>query len=336
MGNLPRLSERSLLLVCLKVLMASMLVACGSPGRSTSDFAGPAVLELPALSPAALDGRKLKVVATTSIIGDAVAGVGGEAIELAVIVGPGQDPHSFEPAARDLAAAAEADVLFVNGWGLEQGLANDLAIIGEEALVVPVSAGIEPLALGAGKVESGETVADPHVWFSVPNMTQWVRNVEQVLSALDPQNARTYAANATEYLAELAGLDAFVREQVTGIPPERRVLVTNHDTFAYFASEYGFEVLGTLLPASSTLAEPSASDLAGLVETMAAGGVCTLFTENTVNDQLAQTISNELSHCEDVQVLRLYTDSLGPAGSGAERYAGMMQANVDAIVSGLR
>jgi ABC-type Zn uptake system ZnuABC Zn-binding protein ZnuA len=294
-----------------------------------------------------LNGRKLKVVATTSLIGDVVANVGGDAVELVVLMEAGQDPHSYEPAARDLTAAAEADVLFVNGWGLEQGLANDLATIGEDALVVAVSAGIEPLALGAGEQGSGgveepgasgnpqSVAADPHVWFSVPNVMQWVRNVERVLGALDPAHAGDYAANAEDYLAELEELDAFVREQAAVIPPGRRVMVTNHDTFGYFAHEYGFEILGTVLPASSTLAEPSASDLARLVETMTAAGVCTLFTENTVSDQLVQTVSNELAECETVQVLRLYTDSLGPAGSGADSYTGMMRANLETLVRGL-
>jgi ABC-type Zn uptake system ZnuABC Zn-binding protein ZnuA len=362
MGNPPDLFGRALLLVCLKVLVACVLVACASPGRSNSNFAEPAaesdtldtvtegrrdgelaVLELPALSPVPLEGRKLKVVATTSIIGDVVANVGGDAIELVALMDRGQDPHSYEPAARDLTAAAAADVLFINGWGLEQGLANDLATIGEDALVVAVSAGVEPLAFGEGRVGSGEwrveseeRGADPHVWLSVPNVMQWVRNVERVLSVLDPANVGVYQANAEGYLAELEELDNYVREQVAEIPPEQRVMVTNHDTFGYFANEYGFAVLGTVLPASSTLAEPSASDLAGLVEMMTAEGACTLFTENTVSDQLVQTVSNELAHCDNVQVVRLYTDSLGPAGSGAESYLGMMQANMEAIVSGLQ
>jgi ABC-type Zn uptake system ZnuABC Zn-binding protein ZnuA len=297
-------------------------------------------LTLPSLSAVELDGRPLRVVATTSIIGDVVANVGGERIALVVLMGPGQDPHSYEPAAQDLTAAAEADVVFVNGWNLEQGLADDLLAIGEGTPVVPISVGIEPLLLGAEAAEQGSggagANADPHVWFSVPNVMQWAENVEEVLRTLDPANAELYAANAAAYHTELEELDAFVFEQFETIPPEQRVLVTNHDTFGYLADEYSFEVVGTVLPASSTLAEPSASDLAALVEAMAAAGACTIFTENTASDQLAQTVGSELADCAQVQVLPLYTDSLGPASSGAESYVAMMRSNTETVVSGLR
>jgi ABC-type Zn uptake system ZnuABC Zn-binding protein ZnuA len=112
--------------------------------------------------------------------------------------------------------------------------------------------------------------------------------------------------------------------------------VTNHDTFSYFAQEYGFSVLGTVIPTASTLAEPSASDLAGLIKAMEGQGVCTIFTEITVSDTLAKTVAAELDGCDQVQVLQLYTGAVGPSGSGADSYISMFRHNVDMIVAGLR
>ncbi|HUF38565.1 MAG TPA: metal ABC transporter substrate-binding protein [Anaerolineales bacterium] len=310
-----------------------------------------AVLALPALAPLSLGGADLRIVATTSIIGDVVARVGGQDVELIVLLGPGVDSHSYQPGAQDLIAIEKAHVIFVNGWDLEGGLVHDLETIGDQVLIVPISAGIVPLAAGdLGHDEEAEESdradddeqghdhgpADPHVWFDLHNVERWVENVETVLSALDPARAEVYAANAAVYLAELEDLEATVEAQLALIPPENRLLVTNHDSFRYFARAYGFEVIATVIPAASTLAEPSAGDLAGLVDEMEAHGICTIFTETTVSDALAQTVAAELSGCPEVQVIPLYTEALGPPGSGADSLIGMFAANVDAIARGLK
>ena len=327
------------------ILLAGIL-ACGlfgagcSDGQAVRETAGratastqPDALTLPELEAADLGNEPLKVVATTSIIGDVVSQVGGENIALATLLGPGQDPHSYEPAARDLTAVAGADVIFVNGWDLEEGLVANLASIAEGAPIVPISANIKPLAFGDAE---GDSTADPHVWFSVPNVVQWVENTEHVLSDLDPANSEVYANNSAAYLLELEELQAYAASTLAEIPEEKRFLVTNHNSFGYFAEEYGFEILGTVIPAASTLAEPSAGDLAVLIEEMAAHGVCTLFTETAVSDTLARTVAGELQGCDEVRVLRLYAGSLGPAGSAAGTYIDMFRTNVETIVSGLQ
>ena len=127
-------------------LGVALLTGCGGQATEPADPADAlAPLARPTIAAAALDGRPLRVVATTSLVGDAVARVGGEAIALTTLMSPGQDPHSYQPGAADLTAASEADLIFVNGWGLEEGLVNDLANIGGEAQLVPISAGITPL-----------------------------------------------------------------------------------------------------------------------------------------------------------------------------------------------
>ncbi len=292
-------------------------------------------LELPHLEAAALDGASLSVVATTSIIADVVANVGGDAIALTALMGPGQDPHGFEPAAQDLTAVADANVIFVNGWNLEEGLISALESIAEDVPLVAISAGIEPLEIDDAHDGHGHGAEDPHVWLSIHNVEKWVSNVTEVLSDLDPANAETYAANAAAYVAELEILERYTEEQIATIPTEKRFLVTNHDSFSYLAADYDFQVLGTILPNASTISEPSASDLASLITEMDEHSVCTIFSETTVSDSLAQTVADELSACDDVQLLPLYTGAVGPAGSGAETYIGMFTANVDALVAGL-
>jgi ABC-type Zn uptake system ZnuABC Zn-binding protein ZnuA len=298
------------------------------------------ILPMPTLEAAALQGEKLEVVATTSIIGDVVGQVGGGSIELTTLMGPAQDPHSYQPAARDLTAVAEADVVFINGWDLEESLANDLQNIAASTPVVPISAGIRPLAIREAAHESEGTnhehgAVDPHVWFDIQNVKQWVGNVEEVLSRLDPQNADLYAGNAAAYLARLDELETFTETSLATIPENNRFLVTNHDSLQYFAEAYGFTVLDTVIPAASTLAEPSAADLAQLISTMETHGTCTIFSEASASDEIAKTAAGELSGCAEVQLLPLYTGALGPPGSGADSYIGMFRSNVETIVQGL-
>jgi ABC-type Zn uptake system ZnuABC Zn-binding protein ZnuA len=291
-------------------------------------------LALPEQQAVDRNGDPLKVVATTSIIGDVVSQVGGEAIELTTLMGPGQDPHSYKPTPRDMAVVSQAQVVMVNGWDLEEALARDLQEIATDVPIVPVSANIEPLAFGE-KDSSGEQGADPHTWFSVHNVEQWVENIEHTLSELDPANARTYERNARAYLAELEELQVYARTQLASIPAQKRYLVTNHDAFGYLSHEYDLTILGTVIPAASTLAEPSASDIAELIVEMQEHGVCTIFTEATLSEKLAQTVAAELEGCDEVHVRRLYTGAVGPAGSGADSYIGMFRHNVDTIVQGL-
>ncbi len=331
------------------VVITLFLVGCAQAPVQEVDH--DEILALPDLEAVELDDGALKVVATTSIIGDVVGQVGGDDIELTTLMEPGQDPHSYEPGARELTAVASADVIFISGWDLEEGLVTDLAEIGNDVPLISISANIEPLTFGDHEHkhddhehEEADEVADehehngidPHVWFNIANVAQWSENAVTVLSALDPANAETYADNAAAYQLELDNLAQYVEPQLATIPASNRFMVTNHDTFSYFAAAYDFELIGTVIPAASTLAEPSANDLTALISEMEAHAVCTIFTETTISDSLAQTITAELDDCDEVQVLELYTGAIGPAGSGADSYIGMFRANVDTIVAGLQ
>lgn len=318
------------------IIIVLFLIAACQTAENPNQRNDTGILSLPQLSAVSLDNRPLNVVATTSMIGDVVSQVGGETIEMTVLMAPGQDPHSYEPSSGDLTLAADADVIFVNGWNLEESLIANLINVSDSGLLVPVSAGIDPLPFDEQHEEepSIET-ADPHVWLDPHNVVQWVENIAQVLSALDPNNAGLYRQNAAEYQSALSQLIQQYDERLQEIAPENRKLVTNHDSFSYFARAYDFEIIGTVLPGSSTLAEPSANALAELVEIMAAAGTCTIFAETTANAELADTVAGELSTCQTVAVISLYTGALGPPGSGADTYLTMMTTNLDALVNAL-
>jgi ABC-type Zn uptake system ZnuABC Zn-binding protein ZnuA len=293
---------------------------------------------LPELHGASLTGGgKLRVVATTGIVGDVVKNVAGDLVELTTLIGPGQDPHTYQPTPRDVAAIEMAHVIFVNGFQLEEGLESTIdAAAGVGSPVVSVSAGIQPRRSStvdrpASAEQGHDTAGDPHVWFDPANVKVWTNNIERSLSALDPANAVTYQANAAAYTRQLDELDATIRAQVALIPTERRKLVTDHEALGYFADRYGFQVLGAVIPSVSTSAEPSAGDLAGLVEVIRAQGVPAIFIGTTTNPKVADLVVRETS----AQVLSLHTGETGAAGSGADTYLGMMRANVDTIVKGL-
>lgn len=284
---------------------------------------------------------RIRVVATTTIVGDIVSKVGGDRIDLEVLLPPDSDPHAFQASPQDMVAVAEADVVFINGLGLESFLEPMLESATDPDRIVSVSEGIDPLAGDGHRHEEEEEEegadheegeADPHVWFDPANVMVWADNTAAALSAIDPAHAETYAANAAAYRTTLEALDAWIRERVAGIPQERRLLVSDHRTFAYFAERYGFEAEDTIFPTTSTLAEPSAGDLAALERRIEAIGVPAVFVGTTVSPRLAERVAADTG----AALVRLYTGALSASDGPAPTYERMMRYNVDAIVEALR
>ncbi|MBA3416513.1 MAG: zinc ABC transporter substrate-binding protein [Chloroflexia bacterium] len=317
-----------------------------------------------AQSPAAAE--PLRVVATFSILGDLVAAVGGDAIELRTIVAAGTDAHTFEPAPDDAIALGEADLVFANGLGFEPWF-DQLAEGADAPLpVVVVTDGLEPREAGGEHAdeehadeehaedeahadeesghEEGEEHADeegdhdhgaddPHVWHDVRNAMAMTEAIRDALIAADPAAAAIYEANATAALAELEALDAWVVEQVATLPEERRKLVTSHDTFGYFADRYGFAVVGTAFDSLSTEGGgPAAREIADLVGEIEAAGVPVIFGENVQNPELMEAVAEEAGVA---LAPTLYTDALGAPGEEADSYEAMVRHNVETIVAAL-
>lgn len=358
---------RKTLILAIAVFVVLLLaVACATPGTgpvvsSSTGESIPPGEEAPAgqhedsqaepgqrmanLAPVTLgEGEKLRVVATTNILGDVVRNVGGDRIELATLLPVGADPHSYNATPADLRTLSDAHVIFIVGEGIEESLSAVLENREGESALIAVNTGIDLLAMKGGgeneahEDEHRETHAadqhnlDPHTWTAVPNVIHWVKVIEHALSELDPANAEAYRSAATAYTAELNALDVEIEAAVATIPVEHRKLVTDHETFGYFAARYGFEVIGTVIPSFSTLAAPSAQELAALQQQIEAEGVQAIFVGSTVNPSLAGQIANDLG----IQVVPLYADSLSEPTGPAPTYIDMMRYNVTAIVGALR
>jgi zinc/manganese transport system substrate-binding protein/manganese/iron transport system substrate-binding protein len=258
-----------------------------------------------------------------------VRNVGGDRAEVVTLVGSNVDPHTYEPTPADIQRLVEARIIFSNGLGLETWLDRLVRTSGTTAIVVPLATGIPTRMV----TEDGRTLADPHIWFDVQNVITMTMTIRDTLTAGDPSGASAYAHRADAYITKLRDLDRYIVRRVNSLPRERRKLVTNHDTFGYFAARYGFEVIGTVFKSVDPQQEPSARELAQLVAMIRAERVPAIFTENTVNPKLAEALAREAG----VRVVTsLYTDSLGPAGSAGSTYLDMMRINVDTIVAALQ
>lgn len=305
-------------LLSLAVMVALALSACGR-------------------APTAREGR-LKVVASTTIVGDVVAQVGGDLIELTVLFPAGADPHTFQPRPQDMVALSKAQVIILNGLNLEEALEPALES-NATGTIVHASEGIEPLAFEGkehdhheGEDEHHHEGGDPHTWVDPNNVIVWTENIAAALAAADPQHAAAYQANAAAYAASLRDLDAWIRQQVAQVPVARRKLVTDHLLYGYFAQEYGFEQVGALVGSFSTNASPSAQELAALQDLIRAQNVPAIFVGKSVNPALAEQVAQDLG----IRVVSLYTGSLSQPGSEADSYLKYMRYNVSAIVEALK
>ena len=273
---------------------------------------------------------KLQVLATTSIVGDVVAQVGGEHIQVTVLLPLGADPHAFEPRPRDAAAIVDADIVFANGAGLEEFLQPLLESADSQEKLIEVSTGIALLALVNDPEEHGGK--DPHIWMDPNNVVIWTENISTTLSAVDPEHAADYKANAENYAASLADLDAWIRSQVAQVAPENRLLVTDHGVFGYFANEYGFTQVGTITGSFSTNAAPSARELSALEDDIRSIGVKAVFVGETANDLLARQVAQDTG----IKVVTIYHASLTDANGQVPSYLEFMRYNVNAIVTALK
>lgn len=284
----------------------------------------------------------LTVLAAESFLADIAQNVAGDRLAVGALLPLGLDPHAFEPTPKDVAKIADSNVLIVNGAGLEQWLANILESAGGQRLVIEASSGLTPMQRsdeeivcappGAADDEHGAG-GDPHFWLDPMLVIRYVENIRDGFSQADPQGKETYEKNAAAYIARLEELDAWIAEQVAQIPPERRLLVTNHESLGYYADRYGFKLIGAILPSFSTGASPSAGDLARLADCIETSGTPAIFLETGANPQLAEQLAQETG----IRVVaELYSHSITPASGNAPDYISMMKYNTQAIVDALK
>ncbi len=324
-----RLGRSAALVLALVLLVAA---GCGGDEAGTS-------------SPADGACAGLRVVVTTTILGDIAGNVVGDRGWVEAVMPVGADPHSFQPSASQAAALREADLVVVNGLGLEEGLHDVIESAAADGVtVVEAASFVEVLPFGhededegheADEAEEGHAhgTLDPHIWTDPVRMAEVVTGLGEALASADPACADRWRAAAEDYREELLSLDGEIEAILDTIPAEQRKLVTNHHAFGYFADRYGFEVLGAIIPGGATFAAPSPADLAALADTLEREGVRAIFAETTQSADLAEALAAELG--EEVVVVSLFTGSLGPSGSGAETYLGMQRTNAERIAAAL-
>ena len=271
-------------------------------------------------------GGQLRVVATTTQVGEAARAVGGDAIQLTVLLQPGADAHEFEMTPPAAAALERSDLILESGAGLESWLQGPLATIGGKDRLHDMSAGI---ALRKPDGAAVATEVDPHYWLTAPNAIHLVENVRDTLSAARPDLAAAFATRASAYVARLQAADTEIRRLMAEIPPQRRGIVTNHDALGYFMAEYGLHFVGSVFPSLDVSSEPDPAQLASLADTIRREGVTAIFSESAVNPRLARAIADETgAHVVDTP---LYTDSLGPPGSGGDTLDKMLLHDAQVI-----
>lgn len=286
------------------IIAALLLTACGGQPASSAGTADSPVL------------------ASSTLLADIAQHVAGGRFRVDSLLPVGADPHSYQYTPQDVTKVAASKLLIVNGAGYERFLDMLLENAGGEREVATASAGLS----------SGLEPGDPHFWLDPNNVIAYVENIREAFTHLDPDGAAEFKSNADAYVVELRELDAWIAEQVNQIPVEKRLLVTNHEAFGYFAKRYGFTIVGSVLESFSSDASPSAQQMAGLIDQIKSTNAPAIFLDAGDNPALAQQIADET----DVRVVAdLHLESLTD-GAPAATYIDMMKYNVTQIVNALK
>ena len=284
------------------------------------------VVTLGACSGSSPDGRGVAVVATTTQVGSIAEELGGDAIDLTVLLRPGVEAHDFEISPAAGAAIERADLILKSGAGLETWLDDAIETIGGEGRVRDLSDRIELRRSANGEI-------DPHYWLSAANAIVMVENARDALIDVAPHAADGITERAAGLIGRLEAADGEILALFDEIPDDRRKVVTDHDALGYFIDEYGLEFVGSVFPSLDVSSDPSAREIEMLVETIRELDVPAIFPESAMNQQLIQAVAAETG--VTVSEEPLYTDSLGPPGSGAETLDGMLRHNARVIHDGL-
>ena len=301
----PGIKPRHLSTAVALVVAASLLAACGTISGGGS-------------------APGLRVVATTTVIADLVGQVAGGRASVASLVPKGGEVHTFDPSPGDVAAVAEADVVFANGLGLDDWVDGLIAESGTSAPVYALGEGLDE----AGYLEGDGAVPNPHLWLDVLHARTYVARIAIALAEADPEDIAGFEERAAAYDARLVALDGDIREGFAAIPAEDRRVVSFHEAFPYFAASYGLDIVGVVVDAPGQ--DPSAGEIAALVDAIRTSGARAVLAEAQFSADLAEAVASEAG----VPVVRdLYTDSLGDAP--VDTYEGLMRWNADRVLAAL-
>lgn len=298
----------------------------------------PALIALSLLPASA--SAKPQVVATFSIIGDMAQTIAGEDANVITLVGPDSDTHEYEANPADARTLAGADIILTNGLGFEGWIERLVDSAASKANLVQLSKGITPLP---GEEEEDhangqrhethhhDDIYDPHAWQDVANARQYVANITEALIAADPAHAAGYSARSKAYSDQLAALDTWIKAEIAKIPATKRKVITTHDAFGYFEKAYGVSFYSQL--GVSAQGQPSAADMARLIDTIRAEKITALFMENMSDARLIRQLELDAgAHIGGT----LYSDALSKPQGAAPDYISMMKHNVGMLTRGMR
>jgi zinc/manganese transport system substrate-binding protein len=343
------------------VAVAGLLLSACSAEEAGDGVESDAVEPAPVVEP-------VRIVATTSILGDLVANILGDDGEVVVLIGAGIDPHAYQASARDAATLREVDLVVANGLLLEEGLIAALdAAEADGVRIITVADRLDPIEFGSGHAHHGQDEdddhdhghghahdhdkdddhdhdkdddhdhgdEDPHFWWDPTRTATAVELIAAELSIVRPEI--DWSARADAYVQQILAADAELEALFAAIPEERRRIITNHDSLGYLEARYGFEVIGTVIPGASTTVETNARAFAALVDLMVEEGVTVVFAENTDSVTLAEQLASEVVGRGDIDVtvVRILTDALGEPGSGADTYLGLLRTTAALIHAAL-
>lgn len=289
-----------------------------------------------AMSPNSLaraDPGRLKVVATTSMIADAARAIGGERVDVAALMGPGVDPHTYRQTRSDIVALVKADVVFWNGLYLEAQMEEFFADLGKRKQVFAVGEAVPPEQLITHKTYTGRY--DPHVWMDPGRWTHVVMAVRDRLVALAPQDKALFEANAAAYLKQIGQIGSYSKEALATVPEGQRVLLTAHDAFNYFGKSFGYEVIG--IQGISTESEAGLARVKAIVDEIVARKISAVFVETSVADRNIRAVIEGAAARGHRVVIggELFSDAMGKPGTYEGTYVGMIDHNVTTITRAL-
>lgn len=276
--------------------------------------------------------QKKTILCSTTQIADFTKQVVGDRCIVKCVLSAGEDPHTYVPGANDLADCAKSDLCFRNGWNLEgNSWMKSIADANGKKIVTCIE-GVKARELTGHGDEEGKAIKDPHAWFSPANAIIYVNNIRDAVCELEPKYADEFRMRADMYRLQLFALDRWVKQSVSRVKKNRRVLITHHDAFGYFCDTYGFVSESPVGWTTGELTELTLADRQALVNSIRKRGVPSIFVETSTNDELLTGIAKDAG----IKIGEpLYSDAMGPRDSAAETYIGMMRENVLRIVAGL-
>ncbi|GEK88524.1 manganese/zinc/iron transport system substrate-binding protein [Alkalibacterium putridalgicola] len=286
--------------------------------------------------PAEDSNGKTEIVTTTSFLTDLAETIGGEHVAVTGLMGPGVDPHYYQPSTSDIIAMGEAEVVIYNGLSLEARFTEIFEHLGErDVLTLKAADGIADSSVLHETEEGDAQAVDPHIWFSVSRWKQVAQYVAEELSSHDPEHAEHYQENAEAYIKELEELSAYIEERVAEVPESSRYLVTAHDAFQYFGEEFNFKVVG--LQGLNTKTEAGTGDISQMADFIVDRDIRAVFVESSVSPRSIEALIEATASREhELQNAgALYSDALGSPEDNTDSYTAMFKANIDTIVDGL-